>query len=250
MNLFRKTFGGKTKQKSPITVPDPEFPKLEGLHYIEFLGRFHELRRPKNYLEVGSQKGLSLRRAQGSCIAIDPSFRISLDVIADKQDLYVYQGTSDDFFASDYLNRVGVRLDLAFLDGMHLFEYLLRDFMNTERYVRDKSSVIALHDCVPYARIMTTREWDRSITRSWTGDVWKLIPILRSLRPDLEVQVLDCEPTGLVLISNCDPQSQVLEGEYQKIIDEYTEMSIDDYGVDRFVNELELCSGDAYLQLR
>ena len=25
-------------------------------------------------------------------------------------------------------------LDLVFIDGMHLFEYALRDFMNVERY--------------------------------------------------------------------------------------------------------------------
>lgn len=246
MNLLQKALGRKSK--SPVTVPDPEFPRLEGMHYIDLLGRFHEVRRPGTYLEVGSQKGLSLQPARGRCIAIDPSFRIESDVIAGKEDLYLYQGTSDDFFASNYLGQMGIRIDFAFLDGMHLFEFLLRDLINTERRAAGPKSVIALHDCVPYARIMTTRDWDKSITRSWTGDVWKLIPILRRYRPDLEVKVLDCEPTGLVLISHCDSQSTVLEDAYDEIVAEYTPLSIEGFGIERFVEELQLTSAEGYLR--
>ena len=39
-------------------------------------------------------------------------------------------------------------IESAFPDGMRCCEYLLRDFANTARYCR-RSSVIALHDCVP-----------------------------------------------------------------------------------------------------
>ena len=45
--------------------------------------------------------------------------------------------TSDDFFASHDLAQVlgGRPVDLAYIDGMHQFEFALRDFMNLERYV-------------------------------------------------------------------------------------------------------------------
>lgn len=249
MKLLRRAFGEKKKKKtkSPVTQPDPEFPRLEGLHYLDFIDRFHQVNRPSSYLEIGSQTGRSLQFAGNHCIAVDPSFRLSYDVITAKESLYLYQGTSDDFFDSGYLKRTGTSIDFAFLDGMHLFEFLLRDFMHTERAVSGKESMIALHDCVPYARIMATRDWDKAITRSWSGDVWKMIPVLRRYRPDLDVKVLDCAPTGLVVVTNCDAGSSVLADNYDEILAEYLEMSLPDYGVERFVGELDLSSADAFL---
>ncbi len=32
----------------------------------------------------------------------------------------------------------------------------------------------------------------------WTGDVWKLIPILQRYRPDLQLTLFDAPPSGLV----------------------------------------------------
>lgn len=52
--------------------------------------------------------------------------------MGEKPALHLFQATSDDFFASDFLRRDGIRLGLSFLDGMHLYEFLLRDVMNTE----------------------------------------------------------------------------------------------------------------------
>ena len=44
--------------------------------------------------------------------------------------------------------RGGTRLDLVFVDGMHLFEFALRDFMNVERHA-DWWSVIVFDDILP-----------------------------------------------------------------------------------------------------
>ena len=77
---------------------------------------------------------------------------------------------------------------------MHLFEYLLRDFMNTEA-ASDPKGVIMMHDLVPHDLAMTTRDLS-AIRGAWTGDVWKLLPILQRWRPDLTLTMLNLRPTG------------------------------------------------------
>ena len=56
--------------------------------------------------------------------------------------------TSDDFFSGPRLGELlgGQTVDMAFVDGMHLFEYALRDFMNLEA---SALILIAVHDCLP-----------------------------------------------------------------------------------------------------
>ena len=84
---------------------------------------------------------------------------------------------------------------------MHLYEYLLRDLIATERN-SSPDGFIMLHDCCPFDHGMTTRDLDNLPDGPWTGDVWKIIPILQAHRPDLKIDVLDCRTTGLVVLSN------------------------------------------------
>jgi len=53
--------------------------------------------------------------------------------------------------------------------------------------------------------------------RWWTGDVWKVLPVLKQYRKDLSITLLDCAPTGLVLVSNLNPESTVLADAYNDI---------------------------------
>ena len=72
----------------------------------------------------------------------------------------MYQITSDAFFKDvDAISSLGGSPDIAFLDGMHLFEFLLRDFYNTES-ICDPSSVMILHDCLPLNEAMAHRDSD------------------------------------------------------------------------------------------
>ena len=122
---------------------------------------------------------------------------------------------------------------------MHLFEFLLRDFINSERLAH-KDSLIVLHDCCPTSVEMTEREHrpderlDQRTKTLWTGDVWKLLPILRQYRPALKQIVLDCPPTGLVLVANLDPHSNVLKASYPEIIQTFATLGLEDYGLERF----------------
>ncbi|MES2914862.1 MAG: class I SAM-dependent methyltransferase [Pseudomonadota bacterium] len=209
------------------------FVKPLGLQYRRFLATLHSRLIFDWYLEVGCRSGESFAPVRSKTIAIDPFFRAEINIIGKKPALHVFQATSDDFFASGFLQRNDIRLSLAFLDGMHLFEYLLRDFMNTEARM-DPKGVIMLHDCVPYGQNMTQRDLDNLPEGAWTGDVWKLIPILQHWRPDLTITVLDCQPTGLVCVSGLDPDNRVLADNYDRLVAEYADMDIKDFGVERF----------------
>lgn len=221
------------------------FIRAEGKQYTRFLDNLHSTHLFDWYLEVGCRSGRTFAPVRGKTIAVDPYFRITDDVIKDKPALHILQQTSDDFFASGFLAAMKIKLSFSFLDGLHLFEYLLRDFMNTEAHSHE-AGVIALHDCCPFSSEMTTRDLDNTPKGAWTGDVWKLIPILREFRPDLKVTVLDCKPTGLVLVSNLAPRNTVLKRNYDQIIERFTDLTIDDYGTDRFAEVASLTSARAY----
>lgn len=94
-------------------------------------------------------------------------------------------------------------IDLVFIDGLHLFEQVLRDIAAVEARCTAES-VILVHDCLPIDAVTSSRE---RTTVVWSGDVWKAIPALRSARPDLRIKTLDVAPTGLGVITGLDPSS-------------------------------------------
>lgn len=199
----------------------------------EFLRELHRLVRPRNYLEIGVNDGKSLALARVPSIAIDPAFKVTVPIRCDVQ---LAKATSDDFFArpdpirhlsggrNPWRNlrrgrplfdhwRGGTTLDLAFIDGLHLFEFALRDFMNVERFSR-WSSVIVFDDMLPRNEDEAAR--DRH-TGDWAGDVYKMIPVLEEHRPDLLVIPVDTEPTGVMVVLGADPANRVLRERYDAI---------------------------------
>lgn len=219
----------------------------QGERYIRVLRRLHAVLKPRSYLEVGIRRGVSLQLATCPTIGIDPAFRLDAPALANKSACHLFRMTSDAFFAAhDPKVLVGGPLDLAFLDGMHLFEFLLRDFINTEAHCR-AGSVVVLHDCLPTDVAMTRRAQrytpEHGPTRApgaWAGDVWKLVPILRRHRPDLKLLVLDAPPTGLVLISGLDPSSTVLRDRYDQIVAEYAALDLAAIGISAYAAEQDV----------
>jgi hypothetical protein len=209
-----------------------------GMQYRRFLSTLHSSCLFDWYLEIGCRSGESFAPVRSKTIAVDPFFRAEINIIGSKPALHVFQATSDDFFAGGFLQKNDIRLSLAFLDGMHLFEFLLRDFLNTEAAM-DPNGVILLHDCVPYGQKMTRRDLDNLPDGAWTGDVWKLIPILQQWRPELTITVLDCQPTGLVCVSGLDPTNRILAENYDRIVADFTDMDIKQFGVERFFASFE-----------
>lgn len=190
------------------------------------------------YLEIGCRKGRSFSFVRGKTIAVDPFFSLNRNVVNDKPVLHIFQSRSDDFFSSGFLEAMNINVSFTFIDGMHLIEYVLRDFINTERRSH-KCGVIAIHDCCPYTLEMTTRDCDPSSKAPWTGDVWKIIPILQHYRPDLKLTVLGCKPTGLLLISNLDPTNTCLSECFDQIRRDWMEVNLQNYGVNRFFERFQ-----------
>jgi hypothetical protein len=118
--------------------------------------------------------------------------------------------TSEDFFARyDREDVLGdAPLDLAFVDGLHLFEAALADVAALERWAHP-GTVVLLHDCHPTSEAMAAR--DRT-TVAWAGDVWKVVAALRAERPELTVTTVDVGPTGLGVITGLGRGFDDLEG--------------------------------------
>ena len=129
----------------------------------------------------------------------------------------VFACSSDDFFDTKQLE---ASPDFAFIDGMHLFEFALRDFMNIERTAVPGSALV-LDDIFPNHPAQAER---LRRTRVWTGDVWKLVEIIRTYRPDLFLATIDATPTGLALIAGLDPNNRTLWNQYNPIVRRFSEV--------------------------
>lgn len=192
----------------------------------EFLAELHALLKPKTYLEIGVQHGWSLDLAHAAevAIGIDP-----MPLVEAKGNQIIYQMTSDEAFKGEGApvtieiplaavtecrfpqslpesrqsrSAAGVPeshtispIDFAFIDGMHLFEYVLRDFMNVVKYTHE-NSVIVFDDVLPRNQEEANRV---QCPGDWTGDVWKIYNILGVYRPDYKLRLVDTQPTGVLV---------------------------------------------------
>lgn len=182
----------------------------------EFIETVHRLCRPRNYLEIGVDRGFSLALSRTRSIGVDPDFRITVEV---ECPLKLVKLTSDEFFARpDALSWFpeGV-VDLTLIDGLHLFEFGLRDFLNSEK-ISAPASVILIDDIFPRSVAEAARV---RRTRDWTGDIYKLAAVLERYRQDLTVIPVDTSPTGILLVLDLDPGSTVLAAGYGEIVAEH-----------------------------
>ena len=185
-------------------------------HKHDILSELHQKLQPKFYLEIGVDEGLSLSLAQCQAIGIDPRPQLNLQKPLQKN-AQIITASSDAFFrdqASEYLK---TSPDIVFIDGMHLFEFALLDFMNVECFASPSTLVVIddVHPCHPTQALRQRR------SNSWTGDIWKLHAILSEYRPDLHIVDINASTTGLLLIWGLDSKSSVLHDHYNAIVDKY-----------------------------
>jgi hypothetical protein len=143
-----------------------------GISYIELVKLINKQLAPTSYFEIGTYIGSSLECFSCDAICVDPQFRLKDGKwIADRKRTLLFQQTSDDFFRDQNLaTYYPIGPDISFLDGNHRAEFLLRDFMNLERFTHS-GSLILLHDCLPLNARMAERNV-RHGDKSIEGTTW------------------------------------------------------------------------------
>lgn len=179
--------------------------------YLDVLAELHAGLRPKAYLEIGVRNGHSLALASCPALGIDPAPDLKAPLPPSAR---VVTMNSDDFFEHEQAALAALAPDLVFIDGMHLSEFAMRDFMHVERLLGPRT-VVVIDDVLPNHAAQASR--DRR-TRVWTGDVWRLLAALRRHRPDLGICVLDTAPSGMAVIAGLDAGQRALWQQYNPLV--------------------------------
>jgi hypothetical protein len=186
----------------------------------EFLAELHRLLHPQHYLEIGVQTGASLQLASCPSIGIDPAYDVKTPL---GPHVTLKRQTSDNYF-TDHGPTTPVE-DLVFIDGDHRFEQVLRDLMNVERYSATDTTLVVLDDVLPYSHAMAARE---PCQGDWSGDAWKLWPILVEYRPFLELRLVDVTPAGLLLVRGLRRDCLTFDQYYDEIVAAFMDLEVPD----------------------
>jgi hypothetical protein len=194
---------------------------MPGDDYLVWLERLYRALAPETVIEIGVNKGasLALLRPPTVAIGIDPNPTVVYPL---KTETHIFAETSDDFFAQRRPERLlaGRPLSAAFIDGLHLYEQVLRDFIGLEACCGPRS-VLLIHDTVPLDERTQTRIRE---TTFHTGDVWKAVLCLKRYRPDLDIFTIATPPAGLTVVTGLDPTSLTLKDSYEEAIAQFIDM--------------------------
>ena len=167
----------------------------------------------KTHLEIGIDRGqsLSYARPPTRAVAVDPEPKIDAPL---KVEAHLFCETSDVFFAERRLAPLlnDQPLTLAFIDGLHVFQQSLKDFMHVESFCGPRS-VVLIHGTIPLDEL--TQRPDRQ-RKFYGGDVWKTVLCLKHYRPDLDIFTIATPPTGLTVVTGLDPTSRILTDQFEE----------------------------------
>ncbi len=199
--------------------------RMPGPIYTKWLEDLHSLLTPEYYVEIGVRKGatLALARPPTFAIGVDPVLDIKSPFTTETQ---VFPETSDEFFARRRLDRLlgGRPIGLGFIDGLHLFEQALRDFINLEAYCGPRS-VLVLHDTFPISEAAQDRSRE---SRFHTGDIWRTVLCLKHFRPDLDVFTIATPWSGLTVVCGLDSSSRVLQDNFDAGVARFMDVAFAD----------------------
>ena len=198
--------------------------RMPGVTYDEVLRWVHADLKPVTYLEIGVAEGGTLALAKPPTIAVgvDPVPAITQPIAVQH---HVFPETSADFFEHhDVHSMLGGAPALVFIDGLHTFPAVLKDFWQVEA-TSSPSTLVMLHDTIPLDEI-TQRP--QQVYEFYTGDVWKLLHCLAEVRPDLSLTTVRTPPSGLTLVTGLNPKSTVLRDRYDELVARYGALTFED----------------------
>jgi hypothetical protein len=164
-------------------------------HSSRRINAFSERMRITRYLEVGVETGATFFGVKADeKIAVDPNFLFDEKAYASTRVSFVKQ-TSDDFFNT----YTGAKFDFVYLDGLHLFEQILRDFTNS-LVNSHANTIIMLDDIFPSDIYSSFRDWNETMalrkrlgssSGDWHGDVYKMLFFINDFFPALSFATID-----------------------------------------------------------
>ena len=177
--------------------------------YLDILSDLHRLLAPKLYLEIGVRRGDSLKLAACPAVGVDPHPLVE----PCPANVRLFNCGSDDFFFFFAKQALDAPVDLAFIDGMHLAEFVYRDFIHLEPLMSPNGAIV-IDDVFPNHPLQAARTRQ---TRNWCGDVWRFADFLARARPDLKLTWFDSAPTGLLIVSGLKSAHPLLESRYNPV---------------------------------
>ncbi|MBD1140862.1 class I SAM-dependent methyltransferase [Pelagibacterales bacterium SAG-MED39] len=144
---------------------------------IDLINLVIKKNRYKKYLEIGCNLDEVFDKININKVGVDPVSGGN------------FRGTSDDFFSKN-----SDKFDCIFIDGLHIYEQVMKDILNSIKFL-DDNGVIIIHDCLPesigHQRVPRSRY-------NWNGDVWKAIVEVRTWKNFDTFTILADQGLGII----------------------------------------------------
>jgi hypothetical protein len=184
-----------------LGVPEPT------MSVPDLVAGLHEAMVPRTYLEVAAPPGAGATFSRATWIGVDPG---DIERHPEQCDRDLVRGEHGDVWS--WTEAVApfrdLPVDVALLDGIHLAEYALRDFISVER-LTGRSSVVVVGGALPRSAADASRA-----PRSEAGDVFKAVQVMARRRPDLTVVLVNASPDGAAVVVGTNPMSATLGEAY------------------------------------
>ena len=134
----------------------------------------------KSYLEIGCRDDATFKHITAKQkVGVDPACGGTLRITSDK-----------------YFSNYNDKFDIIFIDGLHTYEQVKKDFENSVRCLNENGTII-IHDCDPPTE--ETQFVTQKKGHGWCGDVWKYYVELRT-KKDVDCVCSSYEMMGVVRV--------------------------------------------------
>lgn len=111
----------------------------------------------KKYLEIGCDKNKIFRN-------IECEYKVGIDPA---------RGGTHRMYSDEFFNQNLETFDVVFIDGLHHYDQVKRDFDNSLKFL-NASGIIILHDMMPRSPEEAVVPIPETLPHTWVGDVWRL----------------------------------------------------------------------------